>query len=1241
MKVLDPLQVPLFGTELIEASAGTGKTHTITTLYLRLLLERKLSVEQILVVTFTEAATFELRARIRKRLRSAFDVLSADESAQSAEDPEILQIAADIPREDATRRLRLALATLDAAQVFTIHGFCQRVLGEYAFESGLRFDLKLSADVRPLLTELVQDFWTRELFEASEAEVQYLKQSHTDLLDLIQLARTVAGFPNIQVVPAPSGRGTPDALSAFVAARARFAEVWAQERDRVEQLLLTTTALSRTTYKLDSIGSWLEQLDGLAKETRVTLHGWFDKVENFGSRVLAEKTNKNKITPQNPAFGAIQELVDAYKIAAQSLEEWRRRCVAKLVEYVRSEFPKRKELAGVQSFDDLLNQLHAAVTSDAGVALARSIEERYPAALIDEFQDTDPTQYAIFRRIYSNTPGEPKERPKSTLFLIGDPKQAIYAFRGADIFAYLKAARDAEPNTYTLATNFRSDPSLVEAVNTVFEGVQNPFIFEDIRYVHVAARPGATDKLTLNGQRLPPVELQFLGRNVLNPRSAKPGQALSKHWSETTLPALVAREISASLKSGAKIGERGVRPGDIAVLTRTNRQALLVQAELRALGVASVLHGDTSVFDAPEARELGFVLRAVAEPNSQRAVRVALATTLFGQTADDLFALEQDEAGWERWVEDFHRWNETWQRRGVFQMLRQVLTECRAHERILAWIDGERRLTNLLHLGELLHSQACSQHLGVSGVLQWFDEMRHDRGSRDGIAPEAQQIRLESDALAVQLTTVHRSKGLEYPIVYCPYLWDGTLLFATEEQQLIYHEPENVEEVKLDVRATDEKEEVKALAEREKLAENLRLLYVALTRAKHRVVVAWGAVGTDFRYSALGYILHSQRGDFLATPDTVAARLKGLTDQEMLQELNALCVRSGGSVAVAELHPGPAEPYVSFEAPRQTGEALKLSRVLASHFRSSSFSGLTKGASVRLAPTVELGRDWDDEGEAPSAVVSASGTGGLVTLEQFPRGARPGTLLHSVLENLDFSEVAPDKIQAVAAPFLELTGLSTVALGPALGRGLSEVLQTPLLDSPNTLTLAKLDQKKRLNELEFTLPVHAEGQRRLTPRDLASVLELGAGKNAPIPKHYPSELGRLNFVPLEGFLRGFIDLVFEHEGLFYVADYKSNYLGPRYRDYSADELKGAMADHHYYLQYHLYTLALHRYLRQKLRGYSYERHFGGVFYLFLRGMSPINANKTGVFFDRPEERLVSALDDLFGQVSSAPIQVQP
>ncbi len=1221
MRNLDPISVPLTGTQLIEASAGTGKTHTITTLYLRLLLEKKLSVEQILVVTFTQAATFELRARIRKRLRSAFDALDALRLGGVCPDPEVLKLAAGQTPEDSRHRLRLALATLDAAQIFTIHGFCQRILSEYAFESGVRFDLELSADSRTLLAELVQDFWTRELFTAKEAEVLYLKQSNTGITELTQLARTVTSFPTLDVVPTVSIDNVPESwLAGFVEARARFAEVWAIERETVQEILLRSEALSRNSYRLSSMPGWLEQLDALGRETSDTLAGWFDKVPNLTPNGLAERTNKGKITPKNPTFEALAAVENAHMAAKLALENWRFAFIGKLVAFVRSEFPKQKERSRIQSFDDLLTRLHQAVSANPEGSLVRSIRERYPAALIDEFQDTDPTQYGIFRTVYSD--------PKSTLFLIGDPKQAIYAFRGADIFAYLRAARDAAPNTYTLATNFRSDPGLVSAVNTLFERVPAPFVFEDIRYVHVEARPDAVDTLTQQGARLAPFEIQFFPRASWNSKAVKPEQRFTRQWSETILPRAIAREIGAALNAGMKIGEKGVVPGDIAVLTRTNRQALCVQAELRRLGVPSVLQGDSSVFEAPEARELAFVLRAVAEPNSQQALRAALVTTLFGQTADDLFLLEQDEAGWERWVEDFHRFSETWQRRGVYQMLRQVLSENRSHERLLCLVDGERRLTNTLHLGELLHHEASSRHLGQAGVLQWFDDMRHDRAAREGFAPESQQIRLESDALAVQLTTLHRSKGLEYPIVYCPYLWDGSLLFPREEQQLLYHEPDQLDPVKLDVRSKDEKPDALKLAEREKLAENLRLLYVALTRAKHRVVVVWGGFNSA-PTAALGYILHCPRGDLLATPGLVAARLKAESDAEMLGELRTLSEMALGNISVAEILPGPAVEFVPLYPLEPTLGARQTTRSVASPFRSSSFSGLTKTAWAKTAPNRELGRDWDEE-DSPQ-VISASAGGAPVTLEQFPRGAQAGTLLHSVLEHLDFQHATSERIEEVGGSFLQQQGLSVSALNPMLGRGLLEVLQTPLLDAPNPLSLSRIAASRRLNELEFTLPVHsAATQKSLTPLDLARALAPVSGTSTVFPKDYPSELSRLKFVPLQGFLRGFIDLVFEHEGLFYLADYKSNYLGPSYRDYAPAALQEAMAQHHYFLQYHLYTLALHRYLRQKLTNYNYETNFGGVLYLFLRGMAPRTGNQSGVFFHRPELRVVAALDTLFG-----------
>jgi exodeoxyribonuclease V beta subunit len=1108
MTPLDALSVPLAGTNLIEASAGTGKTYTIETLYLRLLVEERRSAGEILVVTYTNAATAELRARIRRRLSAA---LAAFRNGGDAADETLGALvekrrAASALEGDA-RWLADALASFDEAAIFTIHGFCRRVLTEHAFESGTSFDTELIADQTALIDEVVQDFWARRLYLAPGPLLQKLfgetpSQQRIGLASLAGLAAKVASHPSVPVLPERSP----------------------------------------------------------------------------------------EIEDENPTLEV--------KLA--------------LVEYARRELRRRKDAANVQFFDDLLHRLHEALEGPGGKALTAKVRRRFPAALIDEFQDTDPVQYLIFREIYLG-------HEDAALFLIGDPKQAIYAFRGADVFAYIGAKRDAAERAHTLDTNRRSDPGLIRAVNTVFARAELPFVLGDIPFREVAARPGAEDALGGSAAASAPLEILFLPRDGIAGRGGK----ISKGLGNENLPRWVAAEIGRFLRSGATIGGRAVAASDIAVLCRTNKQALLMQAALRKLGVRSVLQGDASVFESPEAEDLERVVWAMARPGDAGAILAALATPILGLSAGDLVRLRENESRWDAWTESFHAWHEVWRRAGFIPAFRRLLDDSEAQARLLRLTDGERRLTNLLHLGEVLQTAARENRRGPLGLAEWLAVMRTDVRARSEVGGDAAQIRLESDEKALKLTTIHKAKGLEYPIVYCPFLWDGRLLAQEDERCLRFHDPKDGDRLKFDLGSPERGTHIEA-AKREALAENLRLLYVAMTRARHRLTLVWGAFNECER-SALGYVLHQPRPvpKDEDLPAAVATRLRNLGDQDIRRDLDELVRASGGTIAVRDLSFDRVEPF-----PRETEDESLLScrraeRALSLTWRTASFSSLTAGGEAPSALAAE-GADYD---EAAGVALGAEPPRpeASVRLDQFPGGVRAGLLIHRIFELLDFGHATAEAVHALVAETLPAFGFDAVWV-PVLSAAIGEVLDTPLGDG-GPPALRHVSTARRLNEMEFLFPVAGEyrGDERGAFRGETLALALERHGGGALSPSYVERVRGLGFKPLAGFLKGYVDLVFEHDGRWWVVDYKSNRLGARARDYAPARLQRSMEEHHYILQYLIYVVALHRHLSRCLPGYDYERHFGGVLYVFVRGMAPGYPLGTGVFRDCPPRGLIEEL----------------
>ncbi|HEY6879559.1 MAG TPA: 3'-5' exonuclease, partial [Polyangiales bacterium] len=567
-----------------------------------------------------------------------------------------------------------------------------------------------------------------------------------------------------------------------------------------------------------------------------------------------------------------------------------------------------------------------------------------------------------------------------------------------------------------------------------------------------------------------------------------------------------------------------------------------------------------------------------------------LASIYGGFDAAQILALESQDALWETHRSHFARLHELWLSRGFVQAIRGLTELYEVEQRLLARPDGTRRVTTLWHLVELLAEASVSQRLGPLGLLRWLALVQEDQAMRSELVGDAHELRLESNEDAVQLTSIHKSKGLEYPIVYLPFSWAAVDLFNSEKAQPRFHDPEAGEALTLDL-GSDQKKAHVEIAHKEALEEALRLLYVALTRAKHRVtLVIPQHVG--FAKSALAYTLFGG-GD----RDSLVKRLE-LQLKERRLELPA--------ARPLTLH--PTAPYLSKSLHELHTGARKIQRALDQSYRVASFSALI--AKERTAAS-EAGLDRDaTTGEAPHEELVST-----LALGAFPRGTVAGQLVHEVLEHADFT-AGEAALTQVVERFVGERGYPA-ALTASLTRGLREVLATPL--DPE-LSLAMLDRSARVDELEFVFPV----ERKLSPRTLERAL-----RNHEAPSAYPAYakyVKELGFEALHGFMRGYIDLVFRHHDRFYIVDYKSNWLGPKAEDYGQAQLAEAMAHHHYYLQYYLYTVAVHRYLGHRLARYDYDQHFGGVYYLFLRGMSPAHAPRTGVFFDRPKRALVEELD---------------
>lgn len=1172
---LNPLTLPLRGERLIEASAGTGKTFTIGLLYLRLLLglggenafPRPLSVEEILVVTFTEAATAELRGRIRENIHE----LRLTCLRGSSSNPMLMQLLQEIAQPaEAASLLLAAERQMDEAAIFTIHGFCQRMLNLNAFESGMLFEQQLIEDEQHLLRQATADFWRRHCYPLTLEIARVIVDEWSGPEQLLTTLRPwlQGEAPKLRLPPADSETLT----SRHEQNMARIAAIkkqWLALGDDV-QGLIGQSDVDKRSYSSKNLPAWVSKITQWAQsETRD--YQVPPELARFGQQVLYEKTKKGT-APAHALFAAIDDFL-SQPLSIRDV------VIARALIEVRNAVRREKRLQALLGFDDLLSRLDDALQQSGGEQLAQAIRQRYPVALIDEFQDTDPLQYRIFRTLYMH-------QPEHALLLIGDPKQAIYAFRGADIFTYIRARSEIHAH-YTLDTNWRSSPAMVEGVNQLFMRLPSPFLFADIPFLPVQfAPPNQSLSLQLDGQQQ--AALRFW---------LQPGAGYSVGEYQQQMAKQCAADISRWLQAGqqhqALLGKapalRPVQASDITVLVRSRNEANLIREALNQRGIPSVyLSNRDSVYTTPEARELLWLLQAVLAPEQERMLRTALATSLFAFDAAQLDALDQDARGWDTLVDTFARWQQIWHQRGVLPMLREMMLERQLAENMLASENGERRLTDLLHLGELL--QAASAQLDSPHALVRYLAQQIARPDSQSAS---QQLRLESDRHLVQIVTIHKSKGLQYPLVWLPFAAG-----FREADIALYHDREDYAAV-LDLQND---EESLALAEQERLAEDLRLLYVALTRSIYHCSVGVAPLfrGTrkkegesDLHKSALGFLL--QRGE-AASADQLAALLNGL------------------DVAGTEVVLAQTPESSRWQEPRQADTALSarsVTRALAESWRVTSYSGLQQHSSHRLLDVMP-GFDVDAAGEEQQAEVAEP----ALTPHHFPRGAAPGTFLHELFESLDFTR--PPAAEKLAQQ-LQQNGYP-LHWQPVLSDWIARVVSTPL--NAQGLQLSQVQTRDCLVEMGFYLPI--EGM--LTASALDALMRQDALSRQAPP---------LDFRQVQGMLKGFIDLVFRWQGKYYLLDYKSNWLGEHHEAYTPQAMAQAMIDHRYDLQYQLYTLALHRYLQHRVADYDYDRHFGGVFYLFLRGMdgsSPAN----GVFHTRPDFGFVSQLDRLFrGQGATA------
>ena len=1091
--ITDPLPT---GTTVLEASAGTGKTYAIAALAARFVAEGRATVGDLLLVTFSRAATAELRSRVRERLQSSAGVLARFAADGSVPADEVDRLLADAPADvvaERARRLAAAVDRFDRATIMTTHEFCHGMIRGLGVLASQEPQSRLVEDLTPLADEAAADV--------------YLRRYAFD--------HRVPPFP------------------------------WLNARE-------------------DDPGARAIARDALAVDAAL------------GPR---------------PAQGAVAERVA-------------------FARDVRAEVAARKRRLRLYSFDDQLTRLRDALVDEATGPLARArLAARFPVVLIDEFQDTDPVQWQVIRSAFGRRPGD-------TLVLIGDPKQAIYAFRFADVHTYSAAARSASART-TLTRNHRADPAVVSAVGALFRGV-----------------------LLGEGIDVPPVEAAHRSPRL----EAEPGspwacgvQLRVVDAPEPIAPWQAARRVDADLAAVVTtlLGRRSplTRPGgeplhaaDIAVLVRSNGRGRDVAATLSASGVPATFSGTASVFASDAAADWLTLLTAL-DQRRRGAQHRAVLTDFVGGSVTALATAGEPE--WARWSEWLHRWGRTLRRAGVPALLAAIDGDSDLTARLLARERGERDVTDHRHLAELLHRQEAL--VGVGNVRELAGWLRAAVDDANAAASERTR-RLETDESAVQIMTIHRAKGLQFPVVLLPEATRDFLSTSDAGGRLVLPTEEGRE---LDVGGRQGPgRDARWLRQRTDDAdESLRALYVGLTRAQSHVV-AWWANHRETHTSPLHRLLHAEHDGDPRRPELAYDTRHAPGGGSPL----TLPWLAGAGVAVVEAPAEPAASVVRREAPPGTLGVRAWTRTIDQQWRRTSYSGLTAAAheaavtAVRTEPAV-----LSDEPAEPVAVEPDPALAWPSPMAGLPGGAAFGTLVHAVYEGLDAR--GPDWRAALRAEVdaaLRHWPLAGVEAG-ALTEALAPTLETPLGPLAGGTTLRSFGPRDRLTEFVFEFPLDAPGA---TLADVAALLRAHLPAGDPLAD-YPDRLvgPTLTAQRLHGFLTGSIDAVLRTPGGGHlVVDYKTNRLAGTTEELTVGHYgRGAMAEammaSHYPLQALLYSVALHRYLRARLRGYDPGRHLAGTAYLFVRGMAGaatpvVDGHPTGVFSWRPAPALVTELSRL-------------
>lgn len=1202
MKHFDVTKAPLAGIHLVEANAGTGKTFNISSLVVRLIAEGALDLKNILVLTFTEAATVELRARIQSRCKEVLELFEAknavDTRKKVATDSFLAYCKSSYELDyEAQKRLQIAVTTFDEANISTIHGFCQTLLRSYPFKFNVRPNFELAPNPTLFVLDSIREFWRAFYAPTKQPMIQRMQQLFSEL-----------------------GKGMKSPEIVYDTFKDAF----------------------RTEHEIQPIhslwNSYLQECEG-----NIQLHSLADFL------ALAEKSEKTKSDyDEADWYAQLQHIITLY---------W--------VTQIRACIRNEKENKGWLDYDDLI-QIVSKGIQEADEDFVQLIREVYKVALIDEFQDTDRDQFEIFKRLYTNF---------GTLYLIGDPKQAIYGFRGADIHTYL-VARNWVPtsNRFKLSYNYRSNPELLNFTNELFSSTQakDPFLIEidyqdslhpsqkntqgqEIHHQKVSPESLYSNHFYIKGneewQRLHPIQMvEINGEGVTETNEAIKLDVVAR------IKELLDCNLIRTINSSGQLDVEPFKASDIAVLVHKNHDAFDIQRQLKSLGIESIINSQQSIFTTEEAQYLLQWLQVIQDPSRERLINTILAHRLSVLNSFELQVVQTQEMEWARVMEQIHKAHSSLSKQKIHTILHTLFRKLGIWSRWTKLDNFERIITNIEHLFEVISRLQHSKWMGVSSLINYL----HARSTEDEdeSALDEDVIRLNTDEDMVHIITAHRSKGLQYPIVFCPYSSSGSNFELNNKISKYRKDDQQMIDLRMVTKAKDIHLETTLPMVIEEIASNIRLCYVSITRSES---VCFMYTHTGARGWSSGLLASQMDKSELIesiSEKLVKPRTKNLTADRLAKQMaHQLMEKFTANKATCADKINKSNPwYQKFKQQYElrVSESVKPSQrlqfatfeqdeVLKNFAQVHSYSSIKRlkdrlvdGSNAQIFALLDDAKDYLDtddiigeqeEGLNGALKKTEKESESMNAFTRMPGGTELGSFYHRIMEEL------LDKWSMQAFDYKEWV------LMEAKNFGLNEpqqfqfyhwverMMNVPLFDD---ITISKLKKGQIIIEKPFFLsvkPYQVDALYELIRSNkLSTNMEIGTqeGQQSDIKKGLLANLEHSNNTISAGFLKGFIDLSFEHEDIYYILDYKTNFLQGN-EAYSPDSLNEHMVRLSYDIQGHLYSLAIHKFLTAYKKNYAYQQHFGGYYYVFVRGLSADN-HRQGIHFCRPSEQRIKEME---------------